>query len=594
MRQGNISRARQLSLAFLTATLIACGGGGGGGGVPTVADAPPAPAPAPEPTPEPEPGPLSREQAVRFLSQASFGPDSASIDEVMDLGLEQWLRAEFDKPASLYLERVLAGFPDDGRFYDDQFMPLPEILFLASDAFWQTAIEADDQLRQRMAYALSQTLVISSDSNLFQAPQTVAHYMDILTRGAFGNYRDLLEKVTYSPAMAVYLTYLRNEKADPRTGRVPDENYARELMQLFSVGLVELNADGTPVTGPDGEQVELYDNEDITGLARVFTGLSWSGAGFNTPLFLLPLNAFYSPLAMFDEYHSALPKEFLGTQIPANTPGEQSIDMALDAIFEHPNVGPFVGRQLIQRFVTSAPVPAYVQRVAAAFDAGRYTLPSGSTVGGGRRGDLKAVIAAVLFDPEARDAESLEDVEFGKLREPVLRFTHWARAFKVNSADASNERALRDTSGSSLLDQHPYRARSVFNFYRPGYIAAGTETGAADLTAPEFQITNAASLVGYPNFLTVYVLGRSPKINPTLPPAYVPDYSVEEALADDADALLDHLDRLLTHGTLQEETRERISEAMAQIPVDSDRGRELRARLASFMVMTAPEYIVLR
>ena len=595
MRKAS-SWQKNVLVLTLTALLVACGGGGGGGS-PSATNTPspnPAPAPTPAPPPEPTPEPLSRDEAVRFLSQASFGPDEASIDELLDVGLESWLLAEFEKPASLYLERVLAGFPEDGRFYDERGMPLPEILFLASDAFWQTSIEAPDQLRQRMAYALSQILVVSSDSNLFRVPQTVAHYMDVLTSGAFGNYRELLENVTYSPAMAVYLTYLRNVKADPRSGRVPDENYARELLQLFTIGLVELGPDGTPVTGPGGEQVELYTNEDITGLARVFTGLSFDGAGFTAPLVRLPLQAFYSPLEMFDEFHSTLPKEFLGTRIPADTPGEESIDLALDAIFAHPNLGPFIGRQLIQRFVTSAPSPAYVQRVAAAFDSGRFTLPSGATAGEGRRGDLKAVIAAVLFDFEARDASAREDVTFGKLREPVLRFTHWARAFKVNSADASNEVVLRNTGSSSLLEQHPYRARSVFNFYRPGYIAAGGETAATGLSAPEFQITNASSLVGYPNFLTLYALELSPKIDRSLPPAYVPDYSVEEALADDANALLDHLDTLLTHGTLQDDTRQRILAALAQIDPDSARGRELRARLAGMMVMTSPEYIVLR
>jgi uncharacterized protein (DUF1800 family) len=244
--------------------------------------------------------------------------------------------------------------------------------------------------------------------------------------------------------------------------------------------------------------------------------------------------------------------------------------------------------------VTSAPAPDYVARVAAAFDSGDYELPSGTVVGSGNRGDLGATLAAILFDQNARGDSAGTNTGFGKLREPVIRFTHWARAFKVNSADARNERLLRDTSSPELLGQHPYRSPSVFNFYRPGYIAPGTETGAAQLTAPELQIANASTVMGYPNFLTIYALGRSPKVSPALPSAFAVDYATEKALATDPDALLDHLDLLLTHGTLREETRERIRDALNVVNPGTDAGRLGRAQLASVMVMTSPEYVVLR
>jgi uncharacterized protein (DUF1800 family) len=378
------------------------------------------------------------------------------------------------------------------------------------------------------------------------------------------------------------------------TGRVPDENYARELLQLFTLGLVELNPDGTPVEAADGSQVELFDNSDITGLAKVFTGLSFTGAGFRLPQPLLPLEAYYQPLSMFDAFHSPESKRFLGVTIPADTGGNESIGQALDAIFAHSNVGPFVGRQLIQRFVTSAPPPDYVQRVAAAFDEGSFELPGGDRVGSGERGDLKAVIAAILFDPQARDAGTRDNPQFGKLREPVLRFTHWARAFNVNSADAGNELAIRGASRPDLLGQHPYRSQSVFNFYRPGYIAPGTETGAAGLTAPELQITNASTVIGYPNFLTLYAFELSPLVDPGLPRAFVADYTAQVALADDAEALLDNLDELLTHGALRDDTRDRIGQVIGLIPGDSEDARLARARIASVMIMTSPDYIVLR
>jgi len=603
MQNGIAAMLRPTILLLGCLALYACGGGGGGtdtpvgsggsGETPTTPTTPPAPTPPPVPAPPS----LTEAQAARFLSQTTFGPDRESIDTLVDIGLEQWLLDEFDKPASLVLPIVLAGFGPDGEFRDERGMIQDEFVFLGSDAFWQIAIEGDDQLRQRMAYALSQILVISVNSSLVQSPQTVAHYADILAEGAFGNYRDLLEAVTYSPAMATYLTYFRNEKADPVTGRVPDENYAREILQLFSLGLVELNADGTPVMDADGSQIELYDNDDITELAKVFTGLSVGGIPFDAGRFQVPLEAYYAPLVMFDDFHSPESKEFLGVTIPAGTSGEDTIDLALDAIFAHPNVGPFIGRQLIQRFVTSAPEPAYVARVTQAFDSGTFTLPSGEPVGSGERGDLKAVITAVLFDEQARDDEAArQNPAFGKLREPLLRFTHWARAFNINSADATNEQLLKNTSRPDFLGQQAYRSPSVFNFYRPGYIAPGTVTGNAGLTAPELQITTSTSIVGYPNFMTTYAFGLSGEIdrNRPGPQAYQPDYSPQVALADDPAALIDNLDLLLTHGTLQNDSRERLIQGLELLPLENDEDRLLRARAASVLVMTTPEYLVLR
>ncbi|CAA0118136.1 Uncharacterised protein [Halioglobus japonicus] len=578
---------RAALLLVSTLLLFACGGGGSSSeSGDTLATDPP--------VVTPQPDLITEEEASRFLSQATFGPTQSDIEELVSLGLEQWLLNEFEKPASLHLEEVLSHFPEDGSFLGDNGQPLPELVFLPSDSFWKTAIEGDDQLRQRMAFALSQILVVSGDSNAGRAPQSLAHYADILTEGAFGNYRDLLQNVTYSPAMAVFLTYLRNEKADPVLRRVPDENYARELLQLFTLGLLELNPDGTPAIGADGSEVELYDNDDITELAKVFTGLSLVAPNFQTPFRRVSPSAYYSALTMFDQFHSEEAKQFLTITIAENTPGDESINLALDGIFNHPNVGPFVGRQMIQRFVTSAPSADYITRVAAAFDSGEYPLPSGTVVGSGERGDLKAMIAAILMDEEARSSDSANSPQFGKLREPVLRFTHWARAFEINSADAANEFLLRNTNQPEALGQQAYRSPSVFNFYRPGYIAPGTETGAAGLTAPELQITNASTLVGYPNFLTTFAFGLSRKIDADQPPTYVANYSPQIKLAADPQALLDNLDLLLTYGTLQDETRARITDLLNLLSSDTEEDLLLRVRLASVLVMTSPEYIVLR
>ncbi|MEL7028701.1 MAG: DUF1800 family protein [Pseudomonadota bacterium] len=540
--------------AALAAGLSLAGCGDSGGETPAQA---PTPTPTPTPTPPPAPS-ATPEEASRFLSQTTFGPTSADIDLVADIGLSEWMLEEFDKPPTLHLQGVLAQIPG-GDFVDDDGEPLIDQGFLSSHSFWEAAIDGEDQLRQRMAYALSQILVVStSDFELFILPQTTAAYMDILTEGAFGNYRDLLEEVTYSVAMAEFLTYLANPKGDMATGRVPDENYARELMQLFTIGLVELNPDGTPRLDGDGNPIETYDNMDVTGLARVFTGLNLDDDTFFTNYFDAPRASLYAPLKIYPLFHSELEKSFLDVTIPPNTGAAASIDQALDTLFNHPNMAPFLSRQLIQRFVTSDPDPAYVARVADAFEMGAFALPNGAVVGEGERGDLKATLAAILFDDEARNPASGDDPEFGKLREPVIRFTHWARAFKINSADPSNEVFLFDTASPSLLAQHPYRAPSVFNFYRPGYVAPGTSTGAAGLTAPELQIVNASSIVGYTNFLTLFIVDAAPNVSDTGPQAFIPDYATEFALAEDPAALVEHLDLLLTYGEMQDDTKTRI------------------------------------
>ncbi|WP_274602048.1 DUF1800 family protein [Pseudoalteromonas sp. S16_S37] len=275
----------------------------------------------------------------------------------------------------------------------------------------------------------------------------------------------MLKAVTYSPAMGYYLTYLGNKKGDPNKGTVPDENYARELLQLFSIGLLALNQDGTTKLDKTGQAIEVYDNQDITGLARVFTELNYDEESaeqegmFYNSVFTLPMIAFPND-------HSAQPKQFLDLTIAENTNAKESIDIAIEHIFSHPNLAPFIGKQLIQRLVSSNPSRGYVANVARAFNSGIYKLPDGSIIGDGKRGALDATLAAILFHPEARN---LATVSGGKLKEPILRFTQWARAFSVKNITPRFQPMLWDTSLVSRLNQHPYRSPSVFNFYRPGY-----------------------------------------------------------------------------------------------------------------------------
>ncbi|MGF1543830.1 MAG: DUF1800 family protein [Parvularculaceae bacterium] len=521
-------------------------------------------------------------EASRFLTQASFGPSAADIDQLTSTGMSEWIEDQAAAAPSFYLPRLVARELAGDELDDDA----------ASDIFWENAVNARDQLRQRVAFALSQIVVVSesSGSPVNDNPRMLAYYMDILSRGALGNYRDILEEVTYSPAMAEYLTYMRNRKADPDSGRVPDENYAREILQLFTIGLVDLLPNGEP----DPAGGETYDNEDVVGLAKVFTGLALSG-GFRERD--ADDDAEFSRLVAYPEEHSTEEKSFLGLTIPANTGPEASITMALDHIFAHPNVGPFVCRQLIQRLVKSDPSPAYVQRVAETFDRGSFTLLDGDVVGDGRRGDMTATVAAILLDEEARQDPGLGTDVDGKVREPVLRFLHWARAFNVASAVAAEDRFLGDMGRPDRLSQHPFRSPSVFNFYRPRYIAPSSETGAAGVTAPELQLVNETSAIGYVNIMGRYIRDDTPTQNDGDGSAFRPNYEAEIALADDPAALVERLDLLMTSGLMNQQTKDRIITVLNEVEIRDDRAdedRETRVHLAVLMAVTAPSYLVTR
>jgi uncharacterized protein (DUF1800 family) len=389
--------------------------------------------------------------------------------------------------------------------------------------------------------------------------------------------------------MAIWLTYLQNQKADAAREVVPDENYAREIMQLFTIGTLELTPNGELRLDGGGQPIETYDNVDVTELAKVFTGLSWA----ERPQFLgrpETVRPEYLPLVMFEEEHSEEPKAFLGRTIPADTSGDQSIAIALDTLFQHPNTAPFISKQLIQRLVTSNPSPEYVGRVADAFSSGSYAVAGGGVAGGGGRGDMRAVVAAVLMDDEARNATTASGAAYGKVREPVIRFTHWARAFGVTRTRVAAVEEVRDTRSPGSLNQQAYRSPSVFNFYRPGFVAPGTQSAAAGLVAPEFQITTAASVTGYANFMDNFIVNRDGRAN------FAPDYSNELALANDPAALVGRLDLLLTSGALSSNTRTRIISAVNAITGGSGQFSrdELRVRTAVLFVMTSSDYIVAR
>lgn len=561
---------------------------------------------------------------ARFLTQATFGPTKADLSRLTGTEASDWIRAQFSAPESLITDHIneyRSMFPDEDEddvgWIDTQ---------LTTFGFWKNALAAEDQLRQRVAFALSEILVVSNagGDQLEEHPETVGYFQDVLIRNAFGNYRTILQEVTYTPAMGFYLTYMGNQKGDAETGRMPDENYAREIMQLFTIGLQELNMDGTPVIGGNGQAIETYDNNDITGLAKVFTGLS-----ADCDYFIDEDPGYYCdgqdgeerslvdrPMKMFDEQHSPLEKTFLGYTIPAGTGGDESIRLALDHIFAQPSLAPFISRQLIQRLVTSHPSGDYIRRVATAFETGSYTLPDGSDVGAGSRGDMRATISAILFDDEARQDPSTAPETYGKVREPILRFTSWARMFEALTVSPEFNFTLWDTSPTGALAQHPYRSPSVFNFFRPGYVAPGTETGSAGLTMPEMQLINTGSMAGYVNFMTYFVFNNAKDEDPAamqeffdeagldwnadrIGTSFIANYDDELELATDPAALIDHLDSLLTFSALSAETRAGIVETLENIPLsiegdDDYEGEDMRVKLAILMLITSPDFIVQR
>ncbi|MEP3889917.1 MAG: DUF1800 family protein [Hellea sp.] len=586
----SLNAARHVLVLCAAASILAACGANSDAPTPPVSTSPlPVTPPVTPPPPSP---PVSSNEAFqteadtsRFLGRATFGATSADISRLTGTDVSDWIQAEFAKPATPFLQPLVEAEPD--RVLGEEIRILP-------NQFYDIAIAGDDQLRQRMVLALSEIIVASSDSGIRGRPLTMAHYVQVLSDNAFGNYRDLLEEITYSPAMAFYLTYMTNLKGDPVTGRVPDENYAREILQLFSIGLKELNPDGTDKLDADGQSIEIYDNSDIQGLAKVFTGMSTQGSDFH--IIYQNFESSYAPLTFFPKYHSELEKKFLDVTIPAGTPGAESVEMALDGIFAHPNVGPFVSKQLIQRFVTSNPKPAYVGRVSSAFDTGRFSLPDGSNVGTGQRGDLKATLAAILLDEEALIDPALAPAEYGKIREPVMRLTNWARAFNETTPDASDE-AIFSYLNYGGIEQSPFNSPSVFNFFRPGYVAPGTSTGDGGYVAPELQITNETTSIGYINFINQFIYDTSYNLSEDPDGGIKGDYTQALALANDGQALLDYLDLLLTGNRLGAEARMRILKMMDEIPVRAgfeEADKTARVRVAISMVMTAPGYLVQR
>ena len=525
--------------------LAGCGGSGSGGDTP----------------PPPPPIPITKAEAFQFLNQTTFGALEAEANRVIAMRHEAWIDDQMMKPASLNLPFL-------------RLLPIVQPLGLMNadrvDIWFRNALHGDDQLRQRVAFALSEIFVVSQLGALNDAPFSTASYYDLLVENAFGNYRDLIQKVTLHPAMGVYLSMLSNEKPDVANNIRPDENYARELMQLFSIGLVELNQDGSRRLDDQGRVIPTYDQSIIEGFAHVYTG--WTYA--NTTRFRDPQRSLHGeiqPMVLWPAYHDTGAKKVLnGVTIPAGQSGAQDLSDALNNIFNHPNVGPFIAIRLIHRLVTSNPSPGYIARVAAVFNDNGF----------GERGDLGAVVKAILLDGEARPASRM-DLD-GKIKEPLLRLTQLWRAYDAQSRSG---RYAYDFA-YFFLGQGPLQAPHVFNFFSPFYAPPG-EIRDSSLVAPELEIATE-----YLNtYVTNYMFGQTFGLNSTNQnlrddDVYI-DFESEMLIAANIDQLIDTVAGKLLGGEISDTLRNEIAGMLALVP---ETETVLRSAETIYFIVTSPEY----
>lgn len=567
-------------MATLVVCLTACGGGAGN----TPADT----------TPNTDQQrltaamrPSNSADAYRFLMQATFGPTPDTVARVSDIGYANWIDEQFD----LHLQTThldMVNLTSSTLAMDAPHSN--DILY----TWWTHALTDPAQLRQRVAFALSEIFVVSTMAQ--DNGRTMASYMDMLTDKADGNFRDLLEAVALHPAMGQYLSHLGNLKENPTTGRTPDENFAREIMQLFSIGLYELNDSGKPKL-VNGSPVETYTADDIKGMARVFTGFSWNRPSSKSTLdwwlCFFRTNSCSDPsqdvsnMSAYKDAHATSVKQFLGVTIAAQTEPDPatSLRIALDRLASHPNTAPFISRQLIQRLVTSNPSDAYVSDITQVFRA--------------NNGNLKQVVKAILLHNEAR--KPADSTSYGKLREPVLRLTHLLRTIPIASITAIAQQnaghtpflMAADTSdAATALGQTPMRSPSVFNFFRPGYRPPHSALP-ADMVAPEMQITSETSMLGYANFMASILQNGWGMFKASGQKADIQfDFSQWYAKANNASELVDSLSAAMLGTSLADDVRTEAIDAIESMPADLDYQRRERIQAAILLIAISPSFIV--
>ena len=550
-----------------------------------------------------------KNSAAAFLTRSTFGPTTKSINQlVKKKTYEQWLAEQLTLTPSYHLPKVnqratkmCANLDDDGTKLKDSW----EFIYPRLQIWWETALHAPDQLRQRMAFALSEIMVISDSDGLGLSDyqKAVTSYYDVLVKHSLGNYRDLLEEVTLHPAMGDFLSMSRNQKANKKQNIRPDENYAREILQLFSIGVHQLNLDGTEKLDTSGKPIPTYDQQTIEDFAKVFTG--WNYADLKWQQYAGNADK-TRPLVAVEKYHDTTTKTLLnGVKSPAGQTAKADLSFALDNIFKHPNVAPFISKLLIQRLVTSNPSPNYVRRVAQMFNNN----------GKGVRGDLGSVASAILLDKEALAKN--KPANFGKLREPLLRLSHLWRAFNMQATLKKGHRWQPEkTCGqgtypyysfwTSMNDfknkvgQGPLQAKSVFNFFTSDFSPAGA-INEAGLTAPEFQIMNENTTVGASNLIHTLITRFSD--SKAMSAALLNEkgkkqrsklnLSTEAGLAKNTDALLEHLNLVLLNGEMSQPLKQIVSEHLNKKGIfhnDERQGLE-KAREAILLISSSPEYL---
>jgi uncharacterized protein (DUF1800 family) len=505
----------------------------------------------------------------RFLTQATFGPTKTEITRTRQIGFEAWLNEQFDTQTTSHINYLDQAAAAGENIYTNQTM----------EAFWTKALRGDDQLRQRVAFAMSEIFVVSNEG--LDQPYGLSGYMDMLQENAFGNFRQTLKNVTLNPAMGAYLNMLRNDREDQYTGRTPNENYAREINQLFSIGLYKLHPDGSLVIDGNGQPIPTYNQETVIGFSYVFTGWSFGGIPnsdgnfyYHYPNTDTNLIGWRVPMQSYPYHHSSLPKKLLnGVVLPAGQTPEEDLEMALDNIFNHPNVGPFICKQLIQRLVTSNPSPGYIYRVSSVFNDNGF----------GARGDMRAVIRAILLDDEARNPLQFTQQGYGKQREPVLRFSALMRAFDAK-AQSQKYRIWNLESPVWSIGQNPLRAKTVFNFFEPNYVQPG-RLSRAGLTSPEFQITNDTQIIGSTNQLRDIVYRgfgwNEDEIKLNLTPLLT--------LANTPSQLVDELNLVLMSGQMPAQMKTIIVNTISQLPANNPTER---VKTAIHLVITSPQFAI--
>lgn len=542
--------------------------------------------------------------ASRFLAQATMGANYAEIHRTANIGVSAWLDEQFAMPIDSLqtMHDSLKQIFNDSLVADGMAArPLMSPSF-KEFVWWQRVMTSDAQLRHRVTIALTEIFVVDGGAFVL-FPRASANYYDMLQTNAFGNWRDLFRDVTLHPCMGIFLSHLQNRKTDLSINRFPDENYARESMQLFSIGLHELNNDGSPKTDANGNFIPTFDSEDISEAAKVLTGLSFNWPVFNTSTDDINTN-FYEPMKMFEEHHEQGQKVILKNNIiPAGQTGMEDIEDFVDILFNHPNTGPFFCKFIIQRLVTSNPSPGYIDRVASVFNNN----------GNGVRGDLKAVIRAILLDNEARDCDFRKDITYGRMKEPIIKFVEQMRVFSATSPNGlflNRTADFRNATGQRVLS-----SPSVFNFFQSDFQPAG-QLREMGLVAPEFQMLNSFTSVGFHNYMYKGFVQDIPfedriplydwrvngvQLNDNYAFDYTQgavkqDFSVEQAMFDNnqVEALINRLDLLLTHGDMTDATKDTIRDlviGLKNTPHNTDRAK---LGFVIEMVILSADYNIIR